>query len=216
MIDLSSKTATCGYVFDARPTQHNHPTTCLQTTIAPSHPINITPHTVSRAFKHPPAMASNTDASAPQRPGSPTGSPRGPSATSLQAAATVNAGLNRELSPRKLQQPATVLVTCGNTDQAPPGSSTSSLTRAHRSSSNAGRRRSNVLMNLQLNDPTVPGPGEMVSEHGFPQHHRAPSLGELHQELEAEQESHVVGRTLAPHIRQLFANVLLSRTGCFR
>ncbi|OAA81504.1 hypothetical protein LEL_01049 [Akanthomyces lecanii RCEF 1005] len=115
-------------------------------------------------------MASQTDSSALPRSASPTGSPRGPSATSLQAAATVNAGLNRELSPR---------------------SSTSSLTRAHRSSSNAGRRRSNVLMNLQLNDPAVPAPGEMVSEHGIPQHHRAPSLGELHQELEAEQEAHV-------------------------
>ncbi|KAM3484832.1 hypothetical protein MY8738_001734 [Beauveria namnaoensis] len=116
-------------------------------------------------------MTSQMEASAvPARSGSPTGSPRGPSTTSLQAAATVNAGLNRELSPR---------------------SSTGSLTRTHRSSSNAGRRRSNVLMNLQLNDPTVPGPGEMVSEHGIPQHHRAPSLGELHQELEAEQEAHV-------------------------
>ncbi|KAJ3496830.1 hypothetical protein NLG97_g2368 [Lecanicillium saksenae] len=115
-------------------------------------------------------MASQTDAPAPQRSGSPTGSPRGPSTHSLQAAATVNAGLNRELSPR---------------------SSTSSLTRAHRSSSNTGRRRSNVLMNLQLNDPTVPAPGEMVAEHSIPEHHRAPSLGELHQELEAEQEAHV-------------------------
>lgn len=67
-------------------------------------------------------------------------------------------------------------------------------------------------MNLQLNDPTVPSPGEMVSEQstsgsglpvaspqpisgsplmGDPHHHRAPSLGELHQELEAEQEAHV-------------------------
>lgn len=48
-------------------------------------------------------------------------------------------------------------------------------------------------MNLQLNDPAVPGPGEMVAEHAMhpPQHHRAPSLGELHQELEAEQEAHV-------------------------
>ncbi|KAM3513267.1 hypothetical protein MY11210_003043 [Beauveria gryllotalpidicola] len=106
----------------------------------------------------------------PPRSESPTGSPHGPSTTSLQAAATVNAGLNREVSPR---------------------SSMGSLTRAHRSSSNAGRRRSNVLMNLQLNDPTVPGPGEMVSEHGILHHHRAPSLGELHQELEAEQEAHV-------------------------
>ena len=68
-------------------------------------------------------------------------------------------------------------------------------------------------MNLQANDPTVPGPGEMVQEPAHrsnmtsptgptsssplllssePPHHRAPSLGELHQELEAEQEAQVV------------------------
>ncbi len=64
-------------------------------------------------------------------------------------------------------------------------------------------------MNLQLNDPSIPGPGEMAQEHSGsqrlspqplsgspltadPHHHRAPSLGELHQELEAEQEAHVV------------------------
>jgi hypothetical protein len=67
-------------------------------------------------------------------------------------------------------------------------------------------------MNLQLNDPSVPSPGEMTSEQpglptaspqplsgspltGDPHHHRAPSLGELHQELEAEQEAHVVRNT---------------------
>ncbi|TQS32084.1 hypothetical protein Golomagni_07612, partial [Golovinomyces magnicellulatus] len=69
------------------------------------------------------------------------------------------------------------------------------------------RRRSNVLMNLQLNDPSIPAPGEMVNNESSaqqhrssfsssphtadPHHHRAPSLGELHQELEAEQEAHV-------------------------
>jgi hypothetical protein len=64
-------------------------------------------------------------------------------------------------------------------------------------------------MNLQLNDPAVPAPGEMATDHSSaqmlspqplsgsplmadPHHHRAPSLGELHQELEAEQEAHVV------------------------
>ena len=75
-------------------------------------------------------------------------------------------------------------------------------------------------MNLQLNDPSLPAPGEMVNEHGLsgsgaasplaisqspqpmghsplllardPHHNRAPSLGELHQELEAEQEAQVV------------------------
>lgn len=145
-------------------------------------------------------MASNADQATPQRPASPTGSPRGPSTTSLQAAATVNAGLNRELSPRKPELPSFDTVMHG-ADISSIGSSASSLTRGHRSSSNTGRRRSTVLMNLQLNDPTLPAPGEMVAEHptgsplmAIPQHHRAPSLGELHQELEAEQEAHVVRR----------------------
>ncbi|KAI0017526.1 hypothetical protein F4780DRAFT_755345 [Xylariomycetidae sp. FL0641] len=117
-------------------------------------------------------------------------SPRAAS-TSLQAAATMNAGLQHEPSRR---------------------SSSSSLSR-QRHSPQAGRRRSSVLMNLQLNDPSIPGPGEMVAEEGTathstlspqpfatsplltgggdPHHNRAPSLGELHQELEAEQEAQV-------------------------
>ncbi|KAK2044166.1 hypothetical protein LZ31DRAFT_466946 [Colletotrichum somersetense] len=124
---------------------------------------------------------------------SPTGSPRRLS-TSLQAAATMNAGLQHEPSRR---------------------SSSGSLSRS-RQSPNAGRRRSTVLMNLQLNDPSLPGPGEMVADNqhaqpggattaspqpmavspmmvasGDPRHSRAPSLGELHQELEAEQEAQV-------------------------
>ncbi|KAI1410839.1 hypothetical protein F5Y13DRAFT_69676 [Hypoxylon sp. FL1857] len=114
-------------------------------------------------------------------------SPRSAS-TSLQAAATMNAGLQHEPMRR---------------------SSSSSLSR-NRQSPQMGRRRSTVLMNLQLNDPSVPGPGEMVTESsgygatspqpmaaspllagGDPHHNRAPSLGELHQELEAEQEAQV-------------------------
>jgi len=59
-------------------------------------------------------------------------------------------------------------------------------------------------MNLQLNDPSVPSPGEMAGDISAPvspsarlstadpHHSRAPSLGELHQELEAEQEAQVV------------------------
>ena len=82
-------------------------------------------------------------------------------------------------------------------------------------------------MNLQLNDPALPAPGEMVNEPhpltsygsglgmgygtgmglgrasprsmGSPiiptrdsGHNRAPSLGEMHQELEQEQEAQVV------------------------
>ena len=81
----------------------------------------------------------------------------------------------------------------------------------------SARRRSNVAMNLQLNDPTLPSPGELASNShrssissafrtasptniggtpaiatGDPHHQRAPSLGEIHQELEQEQEAQVV------------------------
>ncbi|KAI1334835.1 hypothetical protein F5Y15DRAFT_428662 [Xylariaceae sp. FL0016] len=131
--------------------------------------------------------SANTE-SAP-RPDSPLPSPRSAS-ISLQAAATMNAGLQHEPSRR---------------------SSSGSLSR-HRQSPQTGRRRSTVLMNLQLNDPSVPGPGEMVAEGAHAAHRtlspqsmatsplltttqgprdRAPSLGELHQELEAEQEAQV-------------------------
>jgi len=106
--------------------------------------------------------------------------------TSLQAAAAVNAGLQHEGSRR---------------------SSSSSGTRV-RHSSHTGRRRSTVLMNLQLNDPTLPSPGEIqassyrtASPHSLtgspvissrdPHHFRTPSLGEIHQELEQEQEAQV-------------------------
>lgn len=68
-------------------------------------------------------------------------------------------------------------------------------------------------MNLALNNPSVPAPGEMVHEPhaqtagsdasprlgaaggvgvGDPHHLRNPSLGEIHQELENEQEAQVV------------------------
>jgi hypothetical protein len=65
------------------------------------------------------------------------------------------------------------------------------------------RRRSSIRMNLNLNDPTVPAPGEMQRSpssrsrgpsytHSPPYRERAPSLGELHQALESEQEGQVV------------------------
>jgi hypothetical protein len=64
------------------------------------------------------------------------------------------------------------------------------------------RRRSSIRMNLNLNDPTVPAPGEMQRSpssrsrgpsytHSPPHRERAPSLGELHQALESEQEGQV-------------------------
>ncbi|KAH8659129.1 hypothetical protein BGZ60DRAFT_414606 [Tricladium varicosporioides] len=164
----------------------------------------------SRSITSSPAMArgiSSTEATA-LRGQSPSPSPRSAS-TSLQAAAAVNAGLQHE-SPRR--------------------SSSSSAPRNH-TSSHTGRRRSTVLMNLQLNDPSLPPPGEMVNEGhmasyrtsspqsilsspiaatGDPHHNRAPSLGEIHQELEQEQEAQVnrllqMIRTQQQHLQQLQA-----------
>lgn len=105
--------------------------------------------------------------------------------------------------------------------------SSGSLSRQVTTSTSNGRRRSQVLMNLQHNDPSLPGPGEMVHDHsrasttspsagpvstsplmigGDPHHNRAPSLGELHQELEAEQEAQV--NRLLLQIRQQQAQIL--------
>lgn len=62
-------------------------------------------------------------------------------------------------------------------------------------------------MNLNLNDPAVPAPGEMQRSPSArsrapysPHHERAPSLGELHQELEYEQEGQVVCRPCADQL----------------
>jgi hypothetical protein len=102
--------------------------------------------------------------------------PQSPSLSSLQAAAAINAGLQRS-----------------------PGSYASRLER----------RRSSLSTNLEINNPAIPAPGEMqpstISHSGSPtrrrrsfalhptqaQHRRQPSLGELHQELENEQEAQV-------------------------
>ncbi|OBT39820.1 hypothetical protein VE00_10102 [Pseudogymnoascus sp. WSF 3629] len=146
----------------------------------------------------PPPAGSNSDTTpAPVNSGSPSNntspsqdnppSPRAGSGsaatTSLQATAAVNAGLAQEDSRR------------------------SSISSPRHTS----RRRSTVLMNLALNNPSVPAPGEMVHEPhaqtgldasprlgaaggvgvGDPHHLRNPSLGEIHQELEQEQEAQV-------------------------
>jgi len=96
---------------------------------------------------------------------------------SLAAAAALNAGIQNEESRRR--------------------SGSSSV----RGGVDRARRRSSIRMNLNLNDPTLPAPGELqMSPSGrtriqglpSPHHERAPSLGELHQELEYEQEGQVV------------------------
>lgn len=156
---------------------------------------------------------------------------------SLQAAATMNAGLQNEVSRGKTTVNPRVhpilfsRAVVGSSNQFEPtesralttskigsSSATSSSAARSRQSPNSGRRRSTVLMNLQANDPNIPAPGEMVSENQNnanstngagpssprpsngspmilprdPHHSRTPSLGELHQELEEEQEAQVV------------------------
>ncbi|QDS71084.1 hypothetical protein FKW77_009021 [Venturia effusa] len=97
-----------------------------------------------------------------------------PSSHSLAAAAALNAGLHSEESR-----------------------SSGSLRTPRRE-----RRRSSVRMSLNLNDPAMPGPGELQMSPAAsrsnsnawpanPSHQRNPSLGELHQELESEQENQV-------------------------
>jgi hypothetical protein len=104
-------------------------------------------------------------------------SPRSPALSSLQAAATINAGVHRA--------PESASPVRGNIE----------------------RRRSSLMNNFTLNDPTIPSPGEMQTTNTYssrngrrssilagtadPHHHRQPSLGELHQELEAETEGQV-------------------------
>lgn len=121
---------------------------------------------------------------------------------SLQAAATLNASLQRESPSRR---------------------SSGSPLSPNRTPNFGDRRRSQVLTNLQIADPALPAPGEMLLDSqsssyrtaspnriaasprliatGEPHHHRAPSLGEIHQELENEQE-YQVNRLLA-EIRRL-------------
>ncbi|KAL5375616.1 hypothetical protein DPSP01_011086 [Paraphaeosphaeria sporulosa] len=95
---------------------------------------------------------------------------------SLAAAATMNAGIQNEDLRRQSS-----------------GSMRREVERA--------RRRSSIRLNLNLNDPAVPAPGEMQRSPSSrsrgapwpqsPHHERAPSLGDLHQELEYEQEGQV-------------------------
>ncbi|GAB7349062.1 hypothetical protein MBLNU459_g8023t1 [Dothideomycetes sp. NU459] len=143
-------------------------------------PPSRSPSNSSSPLQSRPSMAASVEAF-----------PQSPSLSSLQAAAAINAGMHRS-----------------------PGST----------SPRFERRRSSLMTNLQLNDPAVPAPGEMLHAHPYPyphphshshsqahshrspslstrtrspprlpdpQHHRAPSLGQIHQELENEQEAQV-------------------------
>ncbi|KAI9830939.1 MAG: hypothetical protein M1819_005322 [Sarea resinae] len=154
----------------------------------------------------------------------PSPSPRSPS-VSLAAAATMNAGFHNQDSRRSSTSSNRHRVTgSGASIPAAPG--------------RPERRRSSILMNINLNDPSLPGPGELGNhEHrssvdysrspfpgnsfrtaspqaiggsatiatGDPHHQRAPSLGEIHQELEQEQEAQV--NRLLQMIRQQQAQI---------
>ncbi|KAF2197545.1 hypothetical protein GQ43DRAFT_466321 [Delitschia confertaspora ATCC 74209] len=101
---------------------------------------------------------------------------------SLAAAAALNAGMQTEESRRR----------------SGSGSMRRDVDRA--------RRRSSIRMNLNMNDPTLPAPGEMQMSPSARMHHeRTPSLGELHQELEYEQEGQV--NRLLNMIRQQQAQI---------
>ncbi|PGH23493.1 hypothetical protein AJ80_02447 [Polytolypa hystricis UAMH7299] len=121
-------------------------------------------------------------------------------------------GYTQSLSPRSSSVSLAAAATMNAADRSRRSSfnPSSPQGRAHE------RRRSVVAMNFNMNDPTIPGPGELPSsDHrasignafrtaspatlggsptistGDPHHHRTPSLGELHQELEQEQEAQV-------------------------
>jgi len=111
--------------------------------------------------------------------------PPSPRSTSLQATATLNAGLRREEPSRQ--------------------SSSGSVSRNTGTPLSIGRRRSQILMSLAIADPSVPSPGEMSSASPVRESPNSPGpdqrLVELHQQMENEQEAQV-NRLLA-QIREL-------------
>lgn len=72
-----------------------------------------------------------------------------------------------------------------------PGSSSELPASDHRD------HRSSIGHAFRTASPSSHG-GSPIFATADPHHHRAPSLGELHQELEQEQEAQVVGRSSAP------------------
>jgi hypothetical protein len=131
---------------------------------APSSPL--LQHTSSRTLATEQPRSMSQSSSSPTVPASHT------PPHSLAAAATMNAGIHTEDLRRQSS-----------------GSMRREVERA--------RRRSSIRMNLNLNDPGLPAPGEMQTGRSgqwphSPHHERTPSLGELHQELEYEQEGQVV------------------------
>ncbi|KAF1940003.1 hypothetical protein EJ02DRAFT_407302 [Clathrospora elynae] len=126
-------------------------------------------------------------------PASPHGSPSVSSGTSRNQSPSASRTMSAS-SPHSLAATAAMNAGMHNEDTRRP--STGSMRR----DVERARRRSSIRMNLNLNDPAVPAPGEMQQSPSSrsrgawphsPHHERTPSLGELHQELESEQEGQV-------------------------
>ncbi|KAK2758318.1 hypothetical protein FQN54_004164 [Arachnomyces sp. PD_36] len=123
---------------------------------------------------------------------------------------------NQSPSPRSSSVSLAAAATINAADRSRRSSLSNNNRISPRSSRVSERRRSAVAMNLNLNDPSMPGPGELSSNDrrssignafrtasptslggsptvatGDPHHQRTPSLGEIHQELEQEQEAQV-------------------------
>lgn len=136
--------------------------------------------------------------------------------------------------------PGTVPAPVNPTTSSPRTSRGSSMGRL----SVSERRRSAAGMALNLNDMSNPGSGSLTENpwsdhrssmgHAFrtasptshggspvfatadPHHQRAPSLGELHQELEQEQEAQVVGHSSSLPKICIQLNLLCHRTAFCR
>lgn len=126
-------------------------------------------------------------------PPSPLQSPSASNGTSRNQ--SPSASRTMAASPHSLAATAAMNAGIQNEDQRRPSSG------SMRRDVERARRRSSIRMNLNLNDPAVPAPGEMQRSPSArsrgpwphsPHHERTPSLGELHQELEYEQEGQVV------------------------
>lgn len=130
---------------------------------------------------------------------------------SLAAAATMNAGLQREATNEDMSRHTSAF----------PNQQSSGSPKLDTMNS-VERRRKSIAMSLNLNDPALPAPGEMQTSgttdnrstsrnFSIPQtrspgsrsrsssianrHHiRQPSVGEVYQEMEQEQEAQVVRR----------------------
>ncbi|KAF1923320.1 uncharacterized protein M421DRAFT_425982 [Didymella exigua CBS 183.55] len=137
-------------------------------------------------------------------PPSPLQSPSASNGTSRNQ--SPSASRTMAASPHSLAATAAMNAGIQNEDQRRPSSG------SIRRDVERARRRSSIRMNLNLNDPAVPAPGEMQRSPSArsrgpysPRHERAPSLGELHQELEYEQEGQV--NRLLNMIRQQQAQI---------